>query len=64
MIYTFIAAFRGSSAISITMLVSIWLTISADFRPKRLLEQIKGISEQKATKILVEGNPPCRTDTD
>ena len=24
-------------------------------RPKRLLEQIKGISEQKATKILVEG---------
>ena len=24
------------------------------FRPKRLLEQIKGISEQKATKILVE----------
>lgn len=27
------------------------------FRPKRLLEQIKGISEQKATKILVEGKP-------
>lgn len=26
-------------------------------RPKRLLEQIKGISEQKATKILVEGEP-------
>lgn len=24
-------------------------------RPKRLLEQIKGISEQKATKVLVEG---------
>ena len=23
-------------------------------RPKRLLEQIKGISEQKATKVLVE----------
>jgi hypothetical protein len=27
------------------------------YRPKRLLEQIKGISEQKATKILVEGEP-------
>jgi DNA repair protein RAD51 len=25
------------------------------FRPRRTLEQIKGISEQKATKILVEG---------
>lgn len=24
-------------------------------RPKRVLEQIKGISEQKATKILAEG---------
>lgn len=24
-------------------------------RPKKLLEQIKGISEQKATKILTEG---------
>ena len=27
------------------------------YRPKRLLEQIKGISEQKATKVLVEGKP-------
>jgi hypothetical protein len=25
------------------------------YRPKRVLEQIKGISEQKATKILAEG---------
>ena len=25
------------------------------FRPRRVLEQIKGISEQKATKILAEG---------
>lgn len=24
-------------------------------RPKKLLETIKGVSEQKATKILVEG---------
>jgi hypothetical protein len=24
-------------------------------RPKKVLEQIKGISEQKATKILTEG---------
>ena len=24
-------------------------------RPRRVLEQIKGISEQKATKILAEG---------
>ncbi|EFE41359.1 hypothetical protein TRV_03925 [Trichophyton verrucosum HKI 0517] len=28
------------------------------FRPKRVLEQIKGISEQKATKILTEGHTP------
>ena len=28
------------------------------FRPRRVLEQIKGISEQKATKILAEGTPP------
>ena len=27
-------------------------------RPRRVLEQIKGISEQKATKILAEGTPP------
>jgi hypothetical protein len=33
----------------------IWLTCSVILRPRRLLEQIKGISEQKATKILVEG---------
>lgn len=26
-------------------------------RPRRVLEQIKGISEQKATKILAEGRP-------
>lgn len=25
------------------------------YRPKKLLETIKGVSEQKATKILVEG---------
>lgn len=41
-----------------TMFVQAWV-IGADmmiaFRPKRLLEQIKGISEQKATKVLVEG---------
>lgn len=29
--------------------------IDISSRPKRLLEQIKGISEQKATKVLVEG---------
>ena len=28
-------------------------------RPKRALEQIKGISEQKATKILMEGKCAC-----
>jgi len=27
-------------------------------RPKRQLEQIKGISEQKASKILAEGESP------
>lgn len=26
------------------------------YTPRRMLEQIKGISEQKATKILAEGN--------
>lgn len=31
------------------------LICDATYRPKRLLEQIKGISEQKATKILAEG---------
>lgn len=25
------------------------------YRPKRILEQVKGISEQKATRILTEG---------
>jgi DNA repair protein RAD51 len=28
---------------------------SVAYTPKKLLEQIKGISEQKATKILTEG---------
>jgi DNA repair protein RAD51 len=28
---------------------------SVAYTPRRLLEQIKGISEQKATKILTEG---------
>ena len=28
---------------------------SVAYTPKKMLEQIKGISEQKATKILVEG---------
>lgn len=28
---------------------------SIAYTPKKLLEQIKGISEQKATKILTEG---------
>jgi hypothetical protein len=36
-------------------LIPICLTCFLIPRPKRLLEQIKGISEQKATKILVEG---------
>jgi hypothetical protein len=27
----------------------------SESRPKRVLEQIKGVSEQKATKILQEG---------
>lgn len=44
-----------------SMFVQAWV-IGADmmitFRPKRLLEQIKGISEQKATKVLVEGKSP------
>ena len=33
---------------------------SVAYTPRRILEQIKGISEQKATKILTEGaiNPP------
>lgn len=30
---------------------------SVAYTPKRVLEQIKGISEQKATKILTEGKP-------
>jgi hypothetical protein len=38
-------------------LLIIWLTCTVIPRPKRLLEQIKGISEQKATKILIEGKP-------
>ncbi|KAJ5767040.1 uncharacterized protein N7511_004656 [Penicillium nucicola] len=36
-----------------SLLVPLLLTFT-ESRPKRLLEQIKGISEQKATKILVE----------
>jgi len=28
---------------------------SVAYTPRRILEQIKGISEQKATKILTEG---------
>lgn len=28
---------------------------SVAYTPRRMLEQIKGISEQKATKILAEG---------
>jgi hypothetical protein len=31
-----------------------WLIDPVD-SPKRVLEQIKGISEQKATKVLAEG---------
>jgi len=27
-------------------------------RPRRVLEQIKGISEQKAAKVLAEGTDP------
>ncbi|CRL19481.1 DNA recombination and repair protein, RecA-like [Penicillium camemberti] len=34
---------------------------SVAYTPKRLLEQIKGISEQKATKILVEGKSSSST---
>jgi DNA repair protein RAD51 len=30
---------------------------SVAYTPRRVLEQIKGISEQKATKILTEGQP-------
>lgn len=41
------------------MTMSLKLHPSSDLpllcRPKRVLEQIKGISEQKATKILAEG---------
>ena len=29
---------------------------SVAYTPRRVLEQIKGISEQKATKVLAEGN--------
>jgi DNA repair protein RAD51 len=29
---------------------------SVAYAPKRMLEQVKGISEQKAVKILAEGN--------
>lgn len=32
---------------------------SVAYTPKRVLEQIKGISEQKATKILTEGMSLC-----
>ena len=32
---------------------------SIAYTPKKLLEQIKGISEQKATKILTEGRLLC-----
>jgi hypothetical protein len=34
---------------------SIVAFILTKVRPKKLLETIKGVSEQKATKILVEG---------
>ena len=33
---------------------------SVAYTPKKILEQIKGISEQKATKILTEGMPVLR----
>jgi hypothetical protein len=33
------------------------------YRPKRLLEQIKGISEQKANKVLFEGKAFQRWST-
>jgi DNA repair protein RAD51 len=34
---------------------------SVAYTPRRILEQIKGISEQKATKILTEGlHPGCK----
>lgn len=36
--------------------VILTLSLVVHHRPKRLLEQIKGISEQKATKVLVEGS--------
>lgn len=29
---------------------------SVAYAPRRMLEQVKGISEQKAVKILAEGN--------
>lgn len=32
---------------------------SVAYTPRRILEQIKGISEQKATKILTEGMLDC-----
>jgi len=35
----------------------LYLTFS---RPRRVLEQIKGISEQKASKLLAEGKNPFR----
>jgi DNA repair protein RAD51 len=36
---------------------------SVAYTPRRLLEQIKGISEQKATKILTEGEYCSRIDS-
>lgn len=36
-------------------LVALKLALTAVIRPRRVLEQIKGISEQKAAKILAEG---------
>lgn len=33
------------------------LSVANLVRPKKALETIKGISEQKATKILIEGKP-------
>ena len=37
---------------------------SVAYTPRRVLEQIKGISEQKATKILAEGMLNASPDLD
>jgi DNA repair protein RAD51 len=55
---------RVLETLAIALLLPHLLTCAGTIRPKRLLEQIKGISEQKATKILVEGKPtssPAKT---